>query len=265
MHTTVHYLLWSSTLLYSTRYETSPTTRRPSFAIGNIPYYSVSQSTATYSDLLLPTIKYYSVALRTANVLLRTTQHCFVPNTTKHSKVPQSTTPYYKVLQSTAKFHKAQQSTTKHYHVVLLRTSLYCKFLPSATNYHRVSQSTTSTTKCYKVLQCSTKCYIKYHKYCDDVCSKPKQMTCPPECAEQPVRSRTQLRLWRSSVPANGMKRPHTRWSDHDLSMKSQNWTHPVAELTFPPWATNFVQNSISCSGYLPKLQVHIPKYCTCH
>ena len=77
MHTTVHYLLCSSTLLYSTRYETSPTTRRPSCAVGNIPYYSVSQSTATYSDLLLPTIKYYSVALRTANVLLRTTQYCF--------------------------------------------------------------------------------------------------------------------------------------------------------------------------------------------
>ena len=143
-------------------------------------------------------------------VLLSTAYHTLL-STATYPKVLLRTTKYYNQQQSSTKHNKARQSTTKHYLVVLFRTSLYCKFLPSATNYHRVSQSTTSTTKCYKVLQCGTKCYIEYYKCCDDVPSKRKQMTCPPECAEQPVRSRTQLRLWRSSVTANGMKRPHTR------------------------------------------------------
>ena len=69
-------------------------------------------------------------------------------------------------------------------------------------------------------------------------------------------------------------------WSEHDPSMKLQNWTRPFAEVTFPPSATHFVlniekynmsrapaiyQDFTKCCACQEKWHSVITKYCTCH
>ena len=52
-------------------------------------------------------------------------------------------------------------------------------------------------------------------------------------------------------------------WSEHDPTMKLQNWTRPFAELTFPPSATHFVLKITTFRA--PTIYPDFTKYCTCH
>ena len=52
-------------------------------------------------------------------------------------------------------------------------------------------------------------------------------------------------------------------WSDHDPTMKLQNWTRPFAELTFPLSATHFVLKITTFRA--PAIYPDFTKYCACH
>ena len=52
-------------------------------------------------------------------------------------------------------------------------------------------------------------------------------------------------------------------WSDHDPTMKLQNWTRPFAELTFPPSATPFVLKITTFRA--PAIYPDFTEYCACH
>ena len=55
------------------------------------------------------------------------------------------------------------------------------------------------------------------------------------------------------------MTRP---WSEHDPTMKLQNWTRPFAELTFPPSATQFVLKITTFRT--PAIYPDFTEYCAC-
>ena len=52
-------------------------------------------------------------------------------------------------------------------------------------------------------------------------------------------------------------------WSEHDPTMKLQNWTRPFAELTFPPSATHFVLKITTFRA--PAIYPDFTEYCACH
>ena len=52
-------------------------------------------------------------------------------------------------------------------------------------------------------------------------------------------------------------------WSEHDPTMKLQNWTRPFAELTFPPSATHFVLKITTFRA--PAIYPDFTEYCACN
>ena len=71
---------------------------------------------------------------------------------------------------------------------------------------------------------------------------------------------RKQLKRHFQCAADSSMIRP---WSEHDPTMKLQNWTRPFAELTFPPSATHFVLKITTFRA--PAIYPDFTEYCACH
>ena len=82
----------------------------------------------------------------------------------------------------------------------------------------------------------------------------------PRKIALQNQRKICRKQLKRHCAADSSMIRP---WSEHDPTMKLQNWTRPFAELTFPPSATHFVLKITTFRA--PAIYPDFTEYCACH
>ena len=87
----------------------------------------------------------------------------------------------------------------------------------------------------------------------------------PRKIALQNLRKicRKQLKRHFQCAADSTMIRTWSEWSEHDPTMKLQNWTRPFAERTFPPSATHFVLNITTFRA--PAIYPDFTEYCACH
>ena len=89
-----------------------------------------------------------------------------------------------------------------------------------------------------------------------------QKLRLPRKIAFQNLREICRKQLKRHSQCAADPNMIRTR-SEHDPTMKLQNWTRPFAELTFPPSTTHFALKITACRA--PAIYPDFTKYCTCH